>query len=139
MLRNLLSVIAGMLLTFVTVMLFEWLGHRVWTPAKVDWSNAVAATQYMNSLPVAAYLWLLLGWLVAVAVGLWCAYTLSNKTARWPQWSVAVLFIASTTMNFFLVPHPYWFAAVTLVMLLAISWAVIKIQPLSKGTISHYE
>jgi predicted MFS family arabinose efflux permease len=60
-------------------------------------------------MPAMALHWLLLGWGLALVVGAVVARWIAKSSAPWVSMTVAVLFIAATVANLFMVPHPQWF------------------------------
>jgi hypothetical protein len=131
--RKILAVVVGVIAAFLVVMAFEFVGHRVWPlPANLDWKSATAVAAFMASLPVIAYLWLLLGWAVALAVGVILCARIAVSSARWPQWATAALFLAATASNFFILPHPAWFVAATAIVLAFAAWCAVKFSSAKK-------
>lgn len=126
MVLKVFATVVGVLLAFLTVMGFEWLGHRIWPwPSGLNWKDTAAVAEAIASRPLLSLGWLLLGWIVAQTAGVLACARLHNTPARWPQWCTAGFFLLATCSNFLLLPHPVWFVAVSVISLCASGWALI--------------
>lgn len=126
MVRNVVATLLGVLLAFLVVMGFEWLGHRIWPwPSNLDWQNSSAVAAQIAARPLTSLYWLLLGWLVALSVGVMSCARIHATQARWPQWCTATVFALAVVSNFLVLPHPTWFVAVSCLSLAAGAWAAI--------------
>lgn len=70
MLRKISAVLLGLLVAFGTIMLVEWLGHQVYPPpSDLDFNNPEQLRVYMGTLPLGAFLFVLLGWFLGTLLG----------------------------------------------------------------------
>lgn len=126
MVRKLFGMVLGVLLAFLTVMSFEWLGHRIWPwPSGLNWHDGAAVAEVIAGRPLLSLVWLLLGWIVAQAVAVLACARIHASQAQWPQWCSAVIFALALCSNFLLLPHPVWFVAVSVISLSASAWALV--------------
>lgn len=110
MARKILAVILGIVAAFLVVMAMEMVGHAIWPPPKgVNHKDSAQVAVMMASMPAMALQWLLLGWALALLSGAVVARWIAKSPARWVWLTVAVLFIAATVANLFMLPHPQWF------------------------------
>lgn len=110
MARKILGIVLGIVAAFAVVMSMDVVGHKIWPPPKdVNFTDAAQVAAMMDAMPAMAFQWLLLGWVLALTAGVFVARWASESGATWVWVSVAVLFLASTILNLFMIPHPQWF------------------------------
>jgi hypothetical protein len=129
MLRNISAVLLGVVVAFCTVMLVEWLSHQVYPlPPGLDFKNPEQVRQFTSSLPLGAFLLILLGWLLGtISGGLAACYVAREKPLVFASIIGAVM-LAATVANLVMIPHPTWFsiAGITVIgigTLLASRWS----------------
>ena len=129
MLRKISAVLLGVLVAFCTVMLVEWLGHQVYPPPPdLDFKNPEQVRQFTSTLPLGAFLLILLGWLLGtISGGLTACYVAREKPLVFASIIGAVM-LAATVANLAMIPHPTWFsiAGITVIgvgTLLASRWS----------------
>ena len=136
MTRKILAIIIGVVVAFSVVMSSEWLGHQIWPlPKNLNWNDPNQIAKFMAQMPIAAYAWLLFGWLTAVILGVFVCSRVQHSTAIWPQACAAVLFTAAVTSNFLLLPHPIWFIVLSALLLCTASWASVLFFTRPQGQI----
>lgn len=126
--RQLLGVIAGVVVGGLVVFLVELAGHSLFPPPPgTDLSNQEDVKRLISLLPVGALLMVLVGWLLGSLAGAWTA----NRIARTSMagWIVAALFILLTAYNFTIIPHPAWMMAAGLAIPLASAWIASRMAP----------
>jgi uncharacterized membrane protein len=134
MLKKVLSIIVSVVVAFLIVIAFEWLGHRIWPlPAGMDWKNTAEVASFMANMPLPAYLWLLLGWVVALCAGVWSCSRKAGTAVKWPIWVTAALFLMATATNFFVLPHPMWFVVTAAIVMALATWAALKFSSHTSG------
>lgn len=111
MLRKISAVLLGVVVASATVMLVEWLGHQVYPPPPgLNFKDPVQLQQYTSSLPLGAFLFILLGWLLGTLCGgLAACYVAREKPLVFASIIGAVM-LAATITNLILIPHPTWFS-----------------------------
>lgn len=119
--RQILGVIAGVVVGGLVVFLVELVGHSLFPPPPgTDLSNPEDVKRLISLLPVGALLMVLVGWLIGSLAGAWTA----NRIARTSMagWIVAALFILLTAYNFTVIPHPTWMIAAGIAIPLFSAW-----------------
>jgi len=125
--RKIFATIFGVVTAFLVVLGFEWIGHRIWPlPANLDWKDPETVAKFMAEISSFAFSWLLLGWVIALIVGVLSCARLHSSNARWPQWSMAAFFAIAVSSNFFMLPHPVWFVAASLFTLGVSAWLAVS-------------
>jgi len=125
--RKIFATILGVVTAFLVVFAFEWIGHRIWPlPANLDWKDPATIAKFMAEMPLHAFAWLLLGWVIALILGVLSCARLHSSSARWPQWSTAAFFAIAVSSNFFMLQHPVWFVAASLFTLSVSAWAAVS-------------
>lgn len=122
--RKILAVVAGVILAGLVVYGVQAIGHQVYPPPEnLDTKNMEAMKAYVATLPVGAFLFVLVAYILGSFAGGW----LAAKIARASQISLALTVggvqLLFGIMNLVVIPHPTWFAiAAVLVFLPAAYW-----------------
>ena len=118
MLRKISAVLLGVLAAFATVTLVEWLGHQVYPlPPGLDFNNPEQVRLFTSNLPLGAFLFVLLGWLLGTLCGgLTACYVAREKPLVFASIIGAVM-LAATIANLAMIPHPTWFSIAAIVVI----------------------
>lgn len=129
MLRKISAVFLGLLVSVLTVTLVEWVSHQVYPlPPDLDFKDAEKVRIYVSSLPLGAFLAILLGWLLGTLTGGLAACRVARDNPVVFACIIGALMMAATVANLMMIPHPTWFAfaAIGVIVagtLLAIRWS----------------
>jgi hypothetical protein len=135
MLRDILAGIAGVVIAVLIVFLADELSHMMYPmPAGLDPSDTEDLRDYIATLPLAAFLMVMGGWVVATFVGAVVADRIGTaKTWIYPT-AVGGFVFAATTANLILIPHPHWFTAVSLTAILLSAWLAWRVAVAIKAS-----
>jgi len=123
MLRDILAGIAGVVIAVLIVFLADQLSHMIYPlPAGLDPSDTEDLRAYIATLPLAAFLMVMSGWVVATFVGAVVADRIGTAKAWIYPTIVGGFMFAATTADLILIPHPHWFTAVSLAAILFSAW-----------------
>ena len=89
---------------------FEWAGKFIYPIPKglnIDDKDAIA--QMISEMPIAAFLWLLLGYAVGAFAGGISATILSGRKAQRPAITVGIILTIGGIINLTSIQHPFWF------------------------------
>ncbi len=112
MLRRILAVLAGIVVFGIVVMLFDEISHRMYPmPEGMSMDNMQDMADYIAAAPFSAMFMVMLGWVVGALVGAFTAARISTTHKRLAAGIVGALAFAGTTMNAFMLPHPWWMVA----------------------------
>ena len=128
MIRNVVAIVGGIGIAFVTVMLVDMLNHAVYPPPSgIDFSDPDSIRPYMDTLPIGALLLVMASSAVAAFVG--TLFACFVGTVR-PQNCAAIvggMVFAATVANFIAIPHPLWLAIATLLAVIVSAWLAMQI------------
>lgn len=125
MLRNVLAVGLGAVAAIVVVTASDALVASRWPlPAGADSNDPAQLRVAMAALPVAAFLVMLVGWLLAVSVGALVATRLSADGRKRHGLIITILFLLATIVNLVSIPHPVWLSVIAVVLIPLVGWWV---------------
>ena len=102
---------------------WQMLGHMIWPlPKGVDFDDAEQMKTLMMQMALPAIAWVGLGFGVGAFAGASAANAVAQGRAV-AGWIVAALLLAVAVWSVFVVPHPPWFAPLTVVVCAAAGWA----------------
>jgi hypothetical protein len=122
--RAVLAVVAGVVTGSVVITIIESLAHRVYPLPPLDFNDPVALRAAIATLPLMALILVVVGWTVGTLAGARTAVAISPR--RQVAWIVGGLFVASTALNLYLIPHPVWMAVAGPAAVLAAAWLVSR-------------
>jgi hypothetical protein len=105
--RAVLGLIAGIAVTFATILALEAAGHAAFPPPKGGTRDPEALKSAMGSIALGAKITVILGWMVGAFVGAATALAVARGPV-WPAWTVAGFVIAGGVTTMIMLPHPLW-------------------------------
>jgi len=112
MLRRILAVTAGIVVFTVVVMVMDGVSHQLHPlPEGVDPQDQAAMLEHITSAPFGAMFVVMMGWIIGTLAGAFTAAKISTTHKRLAAGIVGALAFAGTTMNLFMLPHPWWMVA----------------------------
>ena len=124
--RNLMGIVAGVVVAFLCVFAVEWVGHSLFPPpAGLNINDTADQARLMDSIPAAAKAIVLLGWFIGALAGA----STANRIAcnRIAGWIVAMLVIAAGVATMLMVPHPAWMWAGGILLPLLAAWIALRL------------
>jgi len=123
MLRAVLATIAGVIVGVVIVFVAETIGHMIYPPPEgTDLKDPEQLKAIMNEIPLGAKIAVLVAWGLGTFGGGVSAVLLSGRKS-WPAGVVALVMLAAAGATLFMIPHPTWMIAATLVVT-AVAWVL---------------
>jgi hypothetical protein len=93
----------------------ETLGHKVYPPPPgLDPTNMESVRAMMKDIPLGALLFVLAAWVIGTAAGGAVAAKIASRKPVLHAIIVGVVILALTVVNLVMIPHPTWFAVVSL-------------------------
>ncbi len=131
LLRTILALLAGVVVTFFTISAVGQLGHILYRiPAELDWQDSSAVSAYLKQLPVGALLLVLAGWLLGIFTGMTAATLLAGRSRGRFALAIGSLVFLGAVSNFYLRPHPMWLMVLSLITIPLVTllcwWALKK-------------
>ena len=128
MLRDIFAGIAGVVIAALIVYLSDELSHMVYPmPASLDPADTEDLRAYIATLPIAAFLMVMGGWVVATFVGSVVADRIGTAKLWIYPTVVGGFMFTATTANLIAIPHPHWFTAVSLTAILISAWLAWRV------------
>jgi membrane protein YdbS with pleckstrin-like domain len=119
--KNVLVALAGIVVGVLTVAIVESIGHLIYPPpAGVDLKDPEQLAAIIDTIPFPAKLMVLLAWGLGTFGGGVTGVFLSGRKA-WPAGVVALVMLLAAGWTLFIIPHPIWMIAATLVIT-AVAW-----------------
>ena len=115
--KRILAVIAGIITSFILIAIVEYISALVYPlPPGTDFKNVEAMKQLMQTLPVGALWFVVLAYTVgSFGGGLIAAIVAPSYKIR-SGIIVGCVVMAGGIMNLIDIPHPLWFAVITLLV-----------------------
>ncbi len=128
MIRNAAAFVIGIVIAFLTVKLFDMLGHLVFPPpAGLDFSDPSAVKPYLATLPIGAFLFILASSVIAAFAGTLAACHIGTIRPLNCAIVVGGMVLAATVANFIAIPHPLWLSIGTLIGIVASAWFAVRL------------
>ena len=109
MLRTILAVLAGLVVAWITISLFEFASmHAFPPPPGVDVRDPQQLAALVSQMPVAALALVLAGWVVGAMDGGLVSTLIAKQ--RVPAIVVGVMVMLGAFLMMVMVPHPLWMA-----------------------------
>ncbi len=119
MLRIIIGIVVGLLVGGLVIAGFEFVNTRIFPfPEGLDFSDKDGLKKFVDSLPIAAFLILLLGHAVGSLVSGFVARKISRHASIVAPLVMGLLFTAAYVGNLISIPHPVWYAIVGFIMYL---------------------
>jgi len=125
MLRKILGVVAGLALAIGVIVAMEMGGHALFPPPEgLDPMNEQDQAAIVAAMPPAAFLYLLLGYAVAVAVGGVAGNRIAQRS--WPALIVGAFVALGSVANAFMIPQPIWVNVLSVLVPMAVAFGVSR-------------
>ena len=129
MARRIISVVVALMVAFAIITAFEQLGPQLFKTPVIDSRDPKTISDMMANMPLAAYLWLLLGYAMASLLGGIVAGFISGRNNYIPALMIGVFLTVGSVMNFIMIHHPLWFMVANVLLCVPfamIGYAVVK-------------
>ena len=122
--RSALVLLAGVFAALFVVILMDTLAGNIYAlPAGTDPNDPESMRQAVATLPAAAFLLLLAGWVLASGAGSYIAARLATHARATHGLIVALFVLVATVGNLAKFPHPAWVWAGSIILIPAAGWA----------------
>jgi hypothetical protein len=123
MVKRIIAVIAGLAVAIGIIMAFESAGGVLFKTPELDPRNPKTISDMMANMPLAAFIWLLLGHGIgALAGGLIATYIVGRNNVQ-PALIVGGCITVGGIMNLVAIPyHPLWFMITDTLIFLPLAW-----------------
>jgi hypothetical protein len=126
--RSAVVLLGGVIAAVFVVILMDTLVGNIYSlPAGTDASNPESLRRAVAALPVAAFLILVAGWVLAAGVGSYLAARLATHARVIHGMIVALFVLVATVANLAKIPHPLWLWPATIILIPAAGWAAARL------------
>ncbi|MDP9200524.1 MAG: hypothetical protein M3P26_01140 [Gemmatimonadota bacterium] len=126
--RGALVLLGGVVAAVIVVVLMDAVVGSIYAlPAGTDPSNPESMRQAVAALPTAAFLLLLVGWVLAAAVGSYLAARFATHAPPTHGMILAFFVLVATVANLAKIPHPVWLWPATIILIPAAGWAATRL------------
>jgi len=121
MLKNVLAVVLGAVVAVILIMIVETIGHSVYPPPQnLDFSDMNSMTDYIDTLPIGALLFVLGAWMTGtLGGGLLACFIAKDRPSVYAA-IVGGMILLATLFTLIRIPHPLWFS-ITSIMAIALT------------------
>lgn len=117
MLKNILSVLTGMIVGVAFIFLFEKLSHTLYPlPEGIDFNDPEVVKELMSKAPLGALLLVILASAIGAFTGGLTASLIANNPRHTKSIIVGCILLVAGIMNLIKIPHTLWFAIVQLLV-----------------------
>lgn len=121
--RIVLGLLCGLVVAGISIFIVEALGHAIYPPpADIDIHNPEAWRAIMASMPLMAFVLVLVAWLLGALAGAWVAVRMVARPTVWPGIAIGVVILAGIGYNLVILPHPVWMLPAALVLVPLSAW-----------------
>lgn len=124
LLRRIVGIALGIAVGLGFVMVGDYLSTLVhpW-PKDLDYHNRDVIVGYMNNIPITAFLAMLAGYAAGAFLGGLVATLVSGRGPSRPAMIVGIVLTVGNIFNQMQIPHPIWFAVVSVLMSIPLAWS----------------
>ncbi|HAA56951.1 MAG TPA: hypothetical protein DCE42_19450 [Myxococcales bacterium] len=118
--RRILAGVLGVVMAFSTVAVIEAISHFIYPPpAKLDLNDMKQLQAFIKTLPVGAFVFVMVSWWLAILFGSVLAAVIAKENVKRYAWIVGGFVLVASVMNVAMIPHPTWFLVVSMVGIVA--------------------
>jgi hypothetical protein len=115
MLRNIISVIIGLITAIITFVIAEYINHALY-PFPQDIKTQNALQEYMLQLPLGYWLIILAGWFTGSLLSGILIQKISKSSNIYLSLIAGIVLTLSSIYNLFALPHPLWFSVLAVIL-----------------------
>jgi hypothetical protein len=124
--RAVAAVLAGLIAAGLVVFVVELVSSAVYPPPPgLDLTDQTALERHVSSLPPGAFAFVLGAWAAGAFVGVWVATRIAQSAVA--GLVVAVLFFGACLANLFMLPHPAWFWAAAIILIVVSAIVALRL------------
>ena len=114
MIKNILYVLSGVIIGGAVIYLVESIGHKIYPlPENLDWTDAEALGDHIATLPIGAFVMVLLAYLLGSLAGGFMTVLYKNSGMS-NSITVGIILTLLGLLNLIMIQHPTWFIVVSL-------------------------
>ncbi len=123
MARKIAAAVLGIIVAGLLVAAAEGLGHTVYPiPLDMDFKDPVQFGNYVQSLPIGAFLFVAGGWTLGTLGGGLLACFIAREKPFVYSGIVGGFILVGTVANLIMIPHPLWFSISALIAIAVVTY-----------------
>ena len=123
MIKKIAAAVIGIVVAGGIVFAVESLGHTVYPlPADLDMNDPVEFGNYVESLPIGAFIFVAGAWVLGTLGGGLLACFIAGEKPRVYSSIVGGFILVATIANLIMIPHPLWFSISSLVAIAVMTY-----------------
>jgi ABC-type Na+ efflux pump permease subunit len=123
MFRNLLSVIVGLIASFIVIEVIEIIGYKMYPPTtNLNFNNPDSFREYISSAPNSVFLLVILGYALGSLAGGFVASVIAKQNKYTKAITVGGILMGLGVFNLFNIPHPLWVIIFALIVFLPFAY-----------------
>ena len=123
MAKLIFSIVLALIVSMSLIGGSEYLGGMIFQHPAVDMKDPKTISNMMTSMPVAAFIWILLGYAFSSFVGGLIATVISGRQKVNAALIVGAFLMVGGIMNLIMIPfHPIWFVIADVFMYIPFAW-----------------
>ncbi len=105
--RNIVAIMAGLIVAVVVVGLAEGAGHLIFPPPEgLDATDPTDQARLMEVIPMGAKIAVVAAWFLGALAGAWTAIRIAGRAMS--GWIVGLVMVALSAWTTQMFPHPLW-------------------------------
>lgn len=129
MVRDILAGVIGIAVAILIVFLAHQLNVMLFPPPiGLDLNDPDALQPYVATLPISAFVLVLVGPMVGTFIGATIACRIGTAKPMLYPAIIATLFLAFTVSNLIAIPHPLWFAIAAIITIALSAWLAWQLE-----------
>ena len=123
MVKKIAAAVVGVIAAGGIVAVVEALGHAVYPmPPDIDFSDSVQFGNFVQSLPIGAFLLVAGGWILGTLGGGLLACLIAREKPFIYSGIVGGFIFLATVANLIMIPHPLWFSISALIAIAVVTY-----------------
>ncbi len=123
MIRKIIAIVVGLVVAIFLVWVIQRLGHSLYPPPQgLDFADPEQLKNYIQSLPVGAFLIVIAAYAVGAYTGGLTACLIARDKPLMLAAIIGAFVLAGTLLNVMTIPHPAWFTIAAVLSIIAAAW-----------------
>lgn len=137
MIRNAAAIIVGLTTAILLIFVVQKVGHFIYPPPPdLDTNDVDAMRTYFSQLPLLAQLFPVLSYLLGAFFGPVVACAIGTAQPKNLAGIIGLVLLALTISNLISIPHPHWFSAFAIAVIVGGAWAGMRIATGSRTEVT---
>lgn len=128
MIRNVAAIFVGLAVAILLIFVVQKVGHFIYPPpVDLDTNDVAAMRTYFSQLPLLAQLFPVFSYFLGAFSGPIVACAIGTAQPKNLVGIIGLVLLALTISNLISIPHPHWFSAFAVAVVVGGAWAAMRI------------